>query len=230
MIDNLPLDHSSAIADFRAARKKYTQEAACGRNYVLVKKLKLWLESNGTDGRSQASHLLEFAYRERSHHRPVLPITREKLSDRHNGCLLVFCILLELDRGHLIDQFLRRDICDNRLPINLHSLQEKAATMGISDSNANALANGFNNLQWQFCPTTFELRMGRKLVVDHILPFHKKKKINDKGATAQLWQIEVAEEFVDFNLARAVAKDGGYNDPEDDIGQVSWSPSSAAEA
>ncbi|KFZ05322.1 hypothetical protein V501_08467 [Pseudogymnoascus sp. VKM F-4519 (FW-2642)] len=216
-MDNLPLDHSSAIADFRAARKKYTQKAACGRNYVLVKKLKLWLESNGTDGRSQASHLLDFAYRKRSRHRPVLPITRDVLSDKRNGCLLVFCILLELDCGHLIDEFWRQDICDKHLPINLHSLQEKAATMVTGDSNS--LANGFNNLQWQFCPTTFELRRGRKLVVEHILPFYKKEKINDKGATAQLWQIEVAEEFVDRNLARAVAKDGDYNDPNDDIGQ-----------
>ncbi|OBT55671.1 hypothetical protein VE04_06921 [Pseudogymnoascus sp. 24MN13] len=217
-MDNLPLDHSSAIADFRAARKKYTQKAACGRNYVLVKKLKLWLESNGTDGRSQASRLLDFAYRKRSRHRPVLPITREILCDSHNGCLLVFCILLELDRGHLIDEFLRQDLCDKYLPINLHSLQEKAATMVTSDSKS--LANGFNNLQWQFCPVTFDMRR-RKFGADFILPYHKKDKINDKGATAQLWQVEVLEEFVGPYLARALSKDGEdgkYNDTNDGLG------------
>lgn len=229
-MENLPLDYKQAVADFKDARAKYTKTAACGRDYVLVTKLKLWLESKvapGAGDRTQASRLLEFAYRRRSH-RPGLPITREVLSDSHNGCLLVFCILLELDRGHLIDEFWSQGIWDKHLPIDLHSLLKKAATITTSDSDA--LANGFNNLQWKFCPASFEMTWRRKLVAEHILPFYKKEKINEKGFTAQLWQIEVPEEFIGPNLVRAVAKDGKYNDPNDDIGPVSWFSSSATES
>src|SRR5688572_18963167 len=114
-MDALRLDHSSAMDDYRAARAKYTKKATCGRKYVLVTKLKLWLESIvplGKDNITQAGRLLDFAYRKHSSNMPGLPSSEEVFSGGQNGCLLVFCILLELDRGDLIDDFLRQDICD----------------------------------------------------------------------------------------------------------------------
>mgnify|MGYP001581328653 FL=1 len=90
----------------------------------------------------------------------------------------------------------------------------------ISMSNADELVDGFDKLQWKFCPAIFEMGMGREFQENEILPFCKKEKINEKGATAELWQIEIPEEFVGPKL-RAVVKDGKYDDPNDDLGPVS---------
>lgn len=219
MGDELPFDHDP-IAAFNAVLANHTKKAACGRSYVLVSKLRLWLKSNvpsGGENRTQASRLLAYAYRSWDN-KPSLPITPEALTDSHNECLLIFCILLELDRGHLIHRFCRRNRLDKHLPIPLQSLRDTAAK--ISSSNLNELADGFNNLQWKYCPAIFDMGMGREFQEEQVLPFCKKEAINEKGATAQLWQVEIPEEFVGLKL-RAVLKNGKYDDPNDDFGPVS---------
>lgn len=219
MADYLPVDNNPAVVGYKAARKKYTKKAACGRKYVLVSKLKLWLAAPGVDNTTQARRLLEFAYGRRSPNRPRTPISSKELFHSRYGCVLVFCILLELGCGYLIDQFLGRGIYDDLLPIDLRPLREKTAAMGMGN-NADALAEDFNRLQWQFCPVILEMRVGPKLGSDHILPFYKKEKINEKGGTAQLWQIEVPEEFIGPNLVQAVLRNG-YPCHDDDLGLVS---------
>ncbi|OBT67421.1 hypothetical protein VE03_03009 [Pseudogymnoascus sp. 23342-1-I1] len=218
-MDAPPLDYGAAMADFKAAREKYTKTAACGREYVLVSKLRLWLGSRvpqGADGRTQTSRLLAFAYRGRSRDKPVLPIMPEVLSDIQDGCLLVFCILFELGRGDLIHLFFRQYLLDRYLPIPLQSLRDTVKKMPIS--NRDELAEGFNNLQWRFCPVKFEMSMERYFPENQIMPFCKREKINDKGGTAQLWQIEVPEEFIGPNLAKAIKKEGKYDAINDSIG------------
>ncbi|KFY38314.1 hypothetical protein V494_04413 [Pseudogymnoascus sp. VKM F-4513 (FW-928)] len=218
-MDDLPLDPNSAISEFKAVLAKCTKKAACGRKYVLVKRLKLWIESKvglGLDDRTQASRLLDFAYRTRSRNRPAPAITRGVLCHRENGCLLVFCILLKLDRGHLIDEFRKHNICDKHLPINLHLLLEK--TRAIAVRSPDSLSNEFNKLQWRFCPATFEMGLGKKLVPEHILPFCEKKLINTKGGTAQLWQVDVPAEFVGADIVRAISKHAVHDEKTDDIG------------
>ncbi|KFY94147.1 hypothetical protein V500_03400 [Pseudogymnoascus sp. VKM F-4518 (FW-2643)] len=216
MTDELPFD-GDPIADFKAVLASHTKKATCGRSYVLVSKLRLWLKSNvpsGGEDRNQASRLLAYAYRSREN-KPSLPITPEVLTDSHNECLLVFCILLELGRGHLVHRFYRRNKLDKHLPIPLESLRDTAAK--ISMSNLNEFVEGFDKLQWKFCPAIFEMGMGREFQENEVLPFCKKEEINKKGATAQLWQIEIPEEFVGLKL-RAVVKDEKYDDPNDGVG------------
>lgn len=221
MGDELPFDRNPLTADYRAARAKCTKKAACGRDFVLVSKLKHWLESKvdpGANDRSQASRLLAFAYRHRSRDKPGLPMSPEELFHSRYGCILVFCVLLELDRGHLVNEFLRHGIYDDLLPIDLHPLREKTATMGTRDPDP--LANGFNILQWRFCPAIIEMDMRRSFYEDHFLPFCQREKINEKGVHAQLWQVAIPEEFVGPRL-RAIIEDKKYDNPDDDHGPVS---------
>jgi hypothetical protein len=214
-------EHDAALLEFKAALAKNTKKAACGRHYVLVTKLRNWMKStiDPADDRTQAGRLLAVAYRRRD--KPDLPITLEQLSDGEDRCLLVFCILLELGWGALIDEFFRRDKVDKHLPISLLSLQEMVLTMHIYSPNT--LADDFDKLQWKYCPARIELNMGRDFHKNRILPFCKREEINNKGATAQLWQIEVPEEFVGPKLraVRAAVKDAKYDDPNDDLGPVS---------
>jgi hypothetical protein len=213
-------DHDLAIREFKAKVIECTDEAICHRQYVLVSKLIQWLKSKVRSGgyeTSQASRLLDAAYRRRI--TPALPITKEQLSDGEDRCLLVFSILLELGRGELIDLLWRREKVDKRLPIALLDLQDTFQALGVRDPYR--VAEAFDDLQWRFCAAKFELNMGREYPRQRIMPIRRKLEINEKGGTAQLWQIEVLEEFVGRELRDAV-KASAY-DPKDGLGKVSLS-------
>ncbi|OBT72265.1 hypothetical protein VF21_07968 [Pseudogymnoascus sp. 05NY08] len=216
MGEELPFDRNPATADYRAARAKCTKKAACGRDYVLVSKLSLWLKSMVyPEERTHAGRLLAFAYRNRNPDKPRFPIAVGELFDSRVGCILVFCVLLELGCGDLIHEFLRHGIYDDLLPIDIYSLREKAASMRMR--NSDAFANAFDRLQWKFCPATIEMGMGREFHENQILPFCQREKVNEKGVHSQLWQVAVPEEFVGPML-RAVIKDKIFNNPDDDYG------------
>ena len=191
-------------------------QATCGRSYVLVAKLTKWLRSK-VGYTIRASRLLQAAYRDRA--KPGLPITAEQLiPGEHYCCLIVFSILLKIGAGQLVHTFQRAEIVDGALPIDLRSLKIKLAAV---DSNiAEELISKFDEMQWRFCAVKFDLDISRDYVKNRIIPICRKERINSKGGTAQLWQIEVQEEFVGHKL-REVALSSRYDDPKDDFGYVS---------
>ena len=218
MTDRIAAEYGAAIRDFKATMQRFTEEAACGRRYVLVTKLKEWLRSKVRPD-SNLTHvgcLLRGAYHGRSKKQPGLPVDLEQFQSDDNCRLVMFSILLELDRGALVDRFQRQNIVDAQLPINLQSLQEKLETLHISD--AEELAAKFNDLQWRFCAAKLDLNMSWDHKREMTIPIHNKEKINSKGGTATLWQIEVREEFVSDRLRQAVLS-SRYGDPPD---AVSW--------
>ncbi|KAI9776787.1 MAG: hypothetical protein M1816_005081 [Peltula sp. TS41687] len=203
MADQRSLDLDASMRDFQSKLRECTMQAACGRPYVLVAKLTEWLRpivsGSGSDT-TRASRLLVAAYRNR--HQPGLPISVEQFSG-DDCCLLVFCILLTLDWGELVDIFQRCDVVDRLLPIPLRELRAKLETAGLPD--AEKLATRFDEMQWRFCPARFDLHMGRDHVKNRIIPICRKEEINSKGGTAQLWQIDVQEEFVGCKLKKVVS-------------------------
>lgn len=202
MVDHRTFNHDDSIRDFSDKLHSYTRQAVCGRPYVLVAKLTQWLRSkvNPPAGTTQVSRLLFAAYR--ASRSPGLPITPETCSVGDSSCLLVFSILLVIDRGDLIDYFHRHNIVDKHLPVPLLLLKERLD--GFSD--AEQIAVLFDNVQWRFSPATFELHVGHTHLMNTIIPICKKSEINDKGGTAKLWQIEVQEEFIGPKLKDAVSK------------------------
>ncbi|KAI9767404.1 MAG: hypothetical protein M1839_004508 [Geoglossum umbratile] len=195
------------INEFKIKLGEYKVKAVCGRHYILVGELKEWLRSKqGSDSRIEL--LLGAAYRDSTG--PGFPITSEKVSET---CLLVFSILLELDLGNLIHRFSRANITDARIPLSLLTLRErlKANAVGLTDDDAERIAQRFNELQWAFCPVRFELDMAINSEKSFIIPVCKKDEIG-KGGTARVWMIMVRAEFVGDKL-KALVPDSGFDDP-----------------
>jgi len=218
------LAHDAVMQDFQATLRDCTVQAACGRSYVRTTKLTEWL--NGQVGsNSQASLLLGAAYRHRKQPHP--PVSSEEISSGDNCCLLVFSILLELGKGELIDHFQRLSIVDRLLHIDRQTLETKLQAMELAPNqlpDVASLAEQFDAIQWRFCPAMFEFRVGLNHPPNKIIPFFKKEKINDKGGTAQLWQVAVQEEFVSDKIRKAVPN-SRFHDATDGFGYVSSSPS-----
>jgi hypothetical protein len=70
--------------------------------------------------------------------------------------------------------------------------------------SAGHIADQFERLRWRFCPVEFGVGMGRDLCSEMILAIQKREQINSKGATADLWRIDVPEEFVHSDLESVV--------------------------
>ncbi|KAH9218138.1 hypothetical protein DL95DRAFT_521669 [Leptodontidium sp. 2 PMI_412] len=179
------------IAAFRGIVQEYTRKAVCGQEYVLVDSLTQWLESRvqPQSSTTQASRLLEAVYRSPD---PGDPITPEQLGD----CLIVFSILLTLGKGYLIHFFRRYQIHDRHLPIPPLTLRDKISTLGLPAEFESA----FIETQWRFCPVKFDLGMDNFCPPDSIIPICRKKRINKKGGTSEVWDVDVYEEFVAPNL------------------------------
>lgn len=209
-------DRDAAIRNFKSTLKECMVPAVCGRSYVRILKLTQWLNSKvRSEGwePTQVRLLLDYAYSRRD--RPTHPITKEQLCDSKDGCLLIFCILLELDRGDLIDKVWRQDKTDNDLPIDLRALRETFEELDVPDSDK--VAADFDKQQWKYCAAKLDLNKGRQYPESKIMPFHRREEINKKGGTAQLWQIEVLEEFVGPSLREAV-KESRYDPMDDGLG------------
>ena len=221
-------DYETLLRDYRAKIKEFTLHGACGRPYIFISKLKKWLRAKDDSGHnaSRATRLLNAAYRRHHEHEPV-PISYESLKPSGTSCLLVFCILLLLDYGHLVHRFQREGKVDNILPIPLDSLRsilgEYRQEVSMSKEDADRLVAQFNKKQWRFCPANFETGYPRNFGKDRVLPFCVKQIINSKGGTASLWQVEVLEEFVGPQLRRKVPT-SRYKNTKDKLGYVSNRP------
>lgn len=231
-------DHDLPIIDiFQRRLAEYTITApqpplACGRAYVRVSKLSEWLKSEvrlpNNNTTTQVSRLLEYAYQDwpgRGHARPM---TREKLVVGDNRCCLIFCILVKIGWGNLIHLFRKLEKADHHLPIPLSTLKTTFGTMcnrypaafTTKTKDPDELAEKFDREQWQFCPAKFDLQEYPDFHEKRIIPILRKEKINSKGGTAILWQIEVLEEFVEKEL-REVMASSLYDNPKDNLGPVS---------
>ena len=195
----------STFRDFKEALGDATVTALCGRRYVRVSRLIEWMESDAEPSRMEI--LLDYAYPNRRTPQP--PLGAEDICKGQDSCVLVFAILLELKHGELIDVFEKRGLRDNRLPISLAELKEKAPS----------IAEDFNREQWAFCPANFDYSYSSQYYHrDRMIPICNKRQINDKGGTAQLWEIVVQEEFVKPRLRERVPKSRFFDDEFGPVG------------
>jgi hypothetical protein len=202
---------------------------ACGRPYVRVTQLTEWFRSLGPRENGgnikQARRLIDYAYCQWPGYPRTNPMSTDKLFDQSMGCIIIFSILLKMDRGCLVHLFRSQQKFDHNLPIHVQNLNQIFYTMLEPAREHNihfdptTLANEFDELQWQFCPAKFEL--GEEQIFHHkqIIPIFEKSKLSESGGTAVLWQIAVLEEFVADNLAAVVEK-SRYHEPGDEQGYV----------
>ena len=195
--------HEKVMREFFAMLKKCTVEGACGREFILPTTLTTWMRETSPGSRyTWTDRLLQSAYSKRS--LPGRLIESDHIADGVQSALLTFCILLELGHGALIHTFHSHELVDRKIPIDLYSLRTKLGELDELPKPADELAIDFNEKQWRYCAATFDLRTGLNHVKHRILPICVKRRINKKGGTADLWYIEVHQEFVGERLREAV--------------------------
>jgi hypothetical protein len=186
--------------------ERCTETAVCGREYIRVEKLTEWMRSVQPGSRmTHAERLLYTVYQSESKHSPSPPVSSKALYHHEDGCLLVFSILLELGRGNLVARFRRLGIIDKQLPIDSSTLQNSLKNLKVKElPDPEELADRFNQLQWRFSAVKFNLDMDQEVPDNRVIPIRKMKRINRKGGTAEVWRIDVFEEFVGEDLREAV--------------------------
>jgi hypothetical protein len=185
----------SLSEEFRQKLKELTRKAACGRQYVLVHSLKAWLNDKK---HNRVDRLIGEAF---SGNRFDRDLTSFFGIDK---ALLVFSILIDIDCAQYIDKLLREGIFDGNL--HLEGLKDKIQDCLKRNhvESPDIIASNFDCKRWSFCPVEFTPRMAHSLPRERVLPIHFRELINDKGATANIWRIEVPEEFVHAALQACV--------------------------
>ena len=197
------MDKKEIQEEFIGKLKEHKREAACGRHFILVDRLQDWLRSPIGGKGTYASRLLHrVAYS--NWHKPGLPISSDKFKPGDDCCLLVFSILLNLERGDLIDVFSQKKLVDRLLPIPRHELDAIA-----NDGDHSGLSSAFFELQHLFRPASFDLHDRNIWGEDKVVPIYRKIPIK-AGGTAKLWQIDVPEEYVGHAL-RDISSGSRFN-------------------
>ena len=195
----------SPFDDFRKQLRACTLDALHGKQFVLISRLKEWFSSRTTPSSStQLQKLLWKVYHEHLKISPGLPINEDSIS---RDSLLIFSILLDVDHGDLIQKFRKHSWVDSKLPFHKPELvlwlhDHEIPTRKREDQES--LAERFLSTQWKYSVLPFQLGDEKTHPQQCILPICQRQTINKKGATADLWEIEVPEEFVGDTLRESV--------------------------
>ena len=187
------MNDQQILAEFKSKLELYTKTAACGRQFVLVEKLREWLRSPCEGMATHAARLLRVAYEDRPN---FMPIIYDIFEAGDSCCLLVFCILQLIGCGKAIATFCSYQKVDRLLPMRRDTIQEMFRIANIQDKD---LPSRFFELQHRFTPARFELHMRYSWDEDTVLPIYRKNPIKE-GGTAHLYQIDIPEEFVGEKL------------------------------
>ncbi len=177
-----------------------TETAVCGRQFVLVEKLQAWLRSSCSTVATYADRLLRVAYRNRPNSN-FQPVTSDIFKPGYNCCLLVFCILQLLKCGSAIQTFSVCQKVDRLLPMRQETINEMFRNADIHDQD---IPSKFFELQYRFTPAKFELHTTNRWDRHTVIPIQEKNPIKE-GGTAQLYQIDIPEEFVGEAMRRVCA-------------------------
>ncbi|KAK8134175.1 hypothetical protein PG984_006187 [Apiospora sp. TS-2023a] len=191
----------------------------CTKAFYDSDKTVTWmLLSNGQSEQTNAAALLNAALD--SYPYMINEPSRPKASDLGKGgrnCYIVFAILLNLNHGFVIHIFQRFGITDANLRNELlpsidalkHSLQDFVR-------DVDKLINNFDDMRFMFQRVSMDLNMSEVYLDSQqgrwVSPFCRRKLINTKGGTAQVWEVSVQDELLSSDLKERL-KRSEYEDP-----------------
>lgn len=114
----------------------------------------------------------------------VLPIDASTILDEFAA---VFCILIELNSGSTISEFVNLNWNDQRLPCE--------PSDAVFTDFGEAFHRRFCDVQMKFCVPSFKPKMHRKYDKSRLLPISKARKLSDQGGDATMYEIEVHGEY-----------------------------------
>jgi hypothetical protein len=205
----------------RRLKHEWKQEAVCKKYYILTSELKKWMNEKRGSATNCAKLLqAEFQNHTRSYHQPL---QASQVCSDTECCCLVFSILLDIGCGNLLDLFHAAKIFDHHLPSADYyypDLRERLAEANISHPDINKIISDFDYNKRPYCLAELKPRSDSFHHGKWILPVCRKKRINNKGGTAAIWQILVKSEVLPEELKDTVP-DAVIDDLE--FGRVSQS-------
>lgn len=216
---------SPIYSSFLSMLKKCAMHNAIGQVWINTRLLKKWMLEKAGQQATNLKLLIDFAYSEITN----TSIDLDELTNSINDSLIVFSLLLEHKHGFLMHKFHDHGLNDSRLPFDKNILGE-LLIKSVSETHWDAsLDSQILSTQWKYCPVIFDLDMALELPDGAVLPVVQRQRINDKGATAQLWEVSIPEDFVGSKLRQA-ASSARFSSVSDNLGPVStrqYSPSGA---
>jgi len=211
-----PALSKDALTDLKQNFKTWRRISYDGRHFYNAHLYELWMERvEPGEHATNTQRLLRALEGKIDMHRSTpAPIRDRQILHGRSRCVLVFGVLLEQDRGELIDIFMRAGISDQNLAISescYAELQEELSRKRVADSDR--IIQSFEDAKWAFCPAEVNLNMEARFKPQEILPFCRREIVNSKGGTAEVFQAAIQKEFVHEDLQK-VLKPWEYADVE----------------
>ena len=208
--------------DFKKKLNEWRRKATCGRHYINPGQLREWMATVESGHKfDNATRLFNEVYSEMANKGDYGPRPRShRILAGDEGSLIVFSILLDLGYGHLVEIFHNADIYDTRIEfadnyLETH-LRERLDRTKISlaqsssgeskDESIDRVIQDFKQARWSFYPARLKFKMPSTLHDrDWILPFSERRRVNDKGGTANVWQVRLREDDVPSDMRMAIS-------------------------
>jgi len=194
---------------------------SCQNHIIHVDALKAWCthQPAGIVGRTRLHQL--FDEMQNAEHR-TFPLDFRTYFEGDQGCLRVFSQLLGMGYGHLIDQFYKSNMHDIYLERggDFKRLRENLLSVIPNSDEVDQIVKNFELTRWAYCPLTLKLHLDRGLEATKVVvPFCRKIKLGDKGATASVYWVAVQQDLISDERLREALHESLHEDP--DYGKVS---------
>ncbi|KAK0616720.1 hypothetical protein B0T14DRAFT_251520 [Immersiella caudata] len=203
---------SKAVKAFKKAVQRYTINNYLKQDFVLIERLDQWMQGKATDpSRPSNTWVVLLLVDSHEYHRgidnyPALTTIRDDIrlsSDR--SIFRLFCILLQIDAGHLIEP-LSYFLCDDDLPLSSQNLESELLSRDIvsTPGNAHDLAQNFVRWQYSFCCRPLLRRKVTKFNAYEIIPITRMEPVNDREQIANVYHIEIPLDCVSSGVQELV--------------------------
>jgi hypothetical protein len=191
---------------------EWKREAACGAEYkniqfyINTESLTKWMLRQDTDKRSTHAALLLLESYHRNHRETFQPAFSNSIFTGPDRCILVFSILLTLDKGDLVSVFRQAKIVDKNLEFADTFYEELKYDLGMKGVNdADRIITEFEKAKWSYCPAPIRMDMQEKFHGGKwILPFCRRQSVNTKGGTAEVYQVCLQEDLVPDDMKKKI--------------------------
>lgn len=182
---------------------------------------------------TKAGRLLAELHDKIKHHSAFgLPLDSTPIFTGEHRSVRMFSMLLDQERGDLIDIFHSARMCDKYLDLSedqykAHhpNLRKKLREKGIGDAVIDDIIETVERERWAYCcPINhFTLHMNASFEGGKvIMPFCRRMRINNKGGTAEVFWVAIQEDLIVDQKLRDALEKSAYTDPE--FGRVSNNP------
>lgn len=188
------------LDQLRSKLLELTEKSAFdGRPFVLTQELAHWFQAPADDKPEESNwkHLTSAISTRRGISR--LALHHLKL----DSYMKIICTLIQIGCTSAVKVFVRNNITDSTLPLQLERLENLASTF-TSNLFPKEVTLEFYRVQWRYFPAQFNLGRSYTLDRDTVVPICSSELVG-VGNTAQVYQIAVPEEFVGKELSATLS-------------------------